>query len=165
MLVFRKIAMGTALLALLGSAQLTLAGQGKTADAKSVERGRYLVQIGGCNDCHTSGYALGAGKVAEEQWLTGDQLGWKGPWGTTYPANLRNFAAQMSEKQWIRFAQAAETRPPMPWYDLRAMSKEDLRAIYRYLKASGPRGEKAPAYLPPGAEPAGPYVLFPQPPK
>jgi mono/diheme cytochrome c family protein len=60
----------------------------KTDDAQ-VKRGRYLVQIGGCNDCHTAHYPEKGGKVPEAQWLTGDALGWQGPWGTTYPTNLR----------------------------------------------------------------------------
>ena len=37
-------------------------------------RGRYLVEIGGCNDCHTPGYAMSGGKVPEKQWLVGDGL-------------------------------------------------------------------------------------------
>ena len=44
-------------------------------DMKSVERGRYLAKIAGCNDCHTPGYAQMDGKVPEKLWLTGDQLG------------------------------------------------------------------------------------------
>jgi hypothetical protein len=27
------------------------------SDSQQIERGRYLVKIGGCNDCHTVGYA------------------------------------------------------------------------------------------------------------
>jgi uncharacterized membrane protein len=38
-------------------------------------RRKYLVQIAGCNDCHTPGYATSGGKVEEKLWLTGDQLG------------------------------------------------------------------------------------------
>src|SRR5688572_2915819 len=53
------------------------------------ERGRYLVRIAGCNDCHTEGYAFANGDIDESNWLTGDALGWRGPWGTTYAANLR----------------------------------------------------------------------------
>lgn len=60
-----------------------------TAQGKYIERGRYLVKVGGCNDCHTAGYGMSAGKVPEKDWLQGDQLGWHGPWGTTYPTNLR----------------------------------------------------------------------------
>ncbi|MDX1487796.1 MAG: hypothetical protein R3268_06320, partial [Acidiferrobacterales bacterium] len=58
-------------------------------DPKLVERGRYLSVIAGCNDCHTSGYLWSNGDVPEKDWLTGDTLGWRGPWGTTYAVNLR----------------------------------------------------------------------------
>ena len=27
------------------------------------------------------------------------------------------------------------TRPPMPWFNVRAMTDEDLRAIYEYAKS------------------------------
>ena len=43
----------------------------------------------GCNDCHTAGYMQKDGQVPETEWLTGDSMGWQGPWGTTYAANLR----------------------------------------------------------------------------
>lgn len=165
MVLLRRMVVVAVLVTIAASAQWTWAAAKKRSIGPDVERGRYLVLITGCNDCHTSGYAMAAGKVAEEHWLTGDQLGWKGPWGTTYPANLRTFMAQMSEKEWIDFARTAQSRPPMPWYNLRATSSDDLRAIYRYIKASGPKGEAAPAYLPPDQEPQGPYILFPQPPK
>ncbi len=165
MVLLRKTVAGALLLTIAASAQMAWAAGKSKNGSGAIERGRYLVRIGGCNDCHTSGYAMNAGKVAEEQWLTGDRLGWRGPWGTTYPANLRNLMAQMTETQWLSFASTIETKPPMPWYDLRAMSRDDLSAIYRYVKASGPKGEAAPAYLPPEQEPKGPFILFPQPPK
>ncbi len=165
MALLRKTIAGALLLTVAASAQMAWAAGKSKSGPPVIERGRYLVRITGCNDCHTSGYAMAAGKVAEEHWLTGDRLGWKGPWGTTYPANLRTFMAQMTEKEWIDFARTAQSRPPMPWYDLRAMSTEDLRAIYRYVKASGPMGEAAPAYVPPEQEPQGPFILFPQPQK
>lgn len=128
-------------------------------------RGKYLIQIAGCNDCHTPGYVQSGGKVPENQWLKGDVLGWRGPWGTTYPANLRLKLQQLSEEQWVKFAKTAELRPPMPWFNLHAMTAQDLRAVYRFVKHLGPTGEAAPAYLPPGQEPQGPYVQFPAPPK
>lgn len=46
-----------------------------------VQRGRYLVQIASCNDCHTPGHSTTNGKVDKKLWLTGDTLG---RWGTTY---------------------------------------------------------------------------------
>ena len=129
-----------------------------------VQRGRYLVQIGGCNDCHTPGYANANGKVDEKLWLTGDKLGWRGPWGTTYAPNLRLLVKTLGEDQWLMYVRR-EMRPPMPWYNLREMSERDLRAIYRYVKHLGPAGEAAPSYLPPDQQPKPPFVQFPTPPK
>jgi mono/diheme cytochrome c family protein len=135
------------------------------AEQGMIERGRYLMRIAGCNDCHTAGYAQSGGNVPEAQWLTGDALGWSGPWGTTYPANLRLVIAGMSEQEWIQRARAAKYRPPMPWFALRDMSEADLRAAYRYIRSLGPAGKPAPAYVPPGDKAAGPVVMFPAPPK
>ena len=127
-------------------------------------RGKYLVQITGCNDCHTPGYAPSGGKVEESLWLTGDQLGWRGPWGTTYPSNLRLVVKDMTADQFVKLARS-ELRPPMPWFNLRDMSERDVKAIYAYLKYMGPAGQPAPKYLPPDKAPAGPFVQFPAPPK
>jgi len=126
-----------------------------------VQRGRYLAVIGGCNDCHTHGYAERAGDVPESDWLTGDTLGWQGPWGTTYPPNLRRLVARLGEEEWLAFVRTAQPRPPMPWYQMRAMTDEDLRALYRFIRALGPAGTPAPSYLAPGEKAAGAVVAFP----
>jgi len=129
---------------------------------RMIERGRYLVQVAGCNDCHTPGYGMANGKVPEKLWLTGDAMGWRGPWGTTYASNLRLVINQMSESQWLHMARSFEPRPPMPWFNVRAMNDADLRAIYRYVVAMGPAGSPAPAYVPPGQTPSGPVIRFPE---
>jgi len=126
------------------------------------ERGRYLVKIAGCNDCHTPGYADAGGKIPERDWLTGDSMGWRGSWGTTYASNLRLYMQYLSEDQWVTIAHTAQFRPPMPWYVLHDMTEQDLRAMYRFIRNMGPAGKPAPAYLPPEKEPEGPYILFPQ---
>ena len=131
-------------------------------DDPQVKRGRYLVEIGGCNDCHTAGYAPSGGKVPEAQWLLGDSLGWHGPWGTTYPTNLRLYMQGMTEDQWVKKAKALNTRPPMPWFNVRAMTTGDLRAMYRYVRSLEPVGKPAPAYLAPDKTPPQPYVAFPK---
>lgn len=128
---------------------------------KPTDRGRYLVIVAGCNDCHTAGYADAAGKVPEKDWLMGDRIGWRGPWGTTYSSNLRLAMQRLTEEQWITVARTVEFRPPMPWYILREMTDQDLRAIYRFIKSLGPAGEPAPAFVPPDQEPPKPYILFP----
>ena len=127
-------------------------------------RGKYLVQIAGCNDCHTAGYTASGGKVEENLWLTGDRLGWRGPWGTTYASNLRLLVKDMSAEQFVKYARS-EFRPPMPWFNLRAMTDRDVKAIHAYLKALGPAGEPAPQYVPADKTPSGPFVQFPAPPK
>ena len=136
-----------------------------TANAAQLERGRYLVKIAGCNDCHTPGYLLNAGKIPEAQWLTGDKLGWRGPWGTTYAANLRTYMQGLTEAQWLQKAKTLQTRPPMPWFTVQEMSTGDLRAMYAFIRHLGPGGEAAPAYVPPDKEPPPPFALFPSPPK
>ena len=152
-----------ALLALLMSSAAAAADAPQRPPASdAVALGRYLVQTTGCNDCHTPGYAAAHGKVSEKDWLTGDALGWHGPWGTTYAANLRLYFAGLSEAQWLNRARTIEPRPPMPWFNLRAMSDADLSAIYRFVKDAGPAGQPAPAYLPPGQPPPQPYIQFPQ---
>lgn len=153
-------------------AQAARAAEGKAPEARakaapdraSLDRGRYVVRIAGCNDCHTPGYGLSGGKVPESQWLVGDKLGWRGPWGTTYASNLRLAMQKLTEQEWVKLAKTAEYRPPMPWFALHAMSEQDLRAVYRFVRSLGPAGEAAPAYLPPGQAPAGPAVTFPLPP-
>lgn len=136
--------------------------QGADAGVKAqIDRGRYLVQVGGCNDCHTPGYGPAEGRVSEKLWLTGDMLGWSGPWGTTYASNLRLFMAQHTEASWLKVARTFKPRPPMPWFNVHAMNDRDLRALYQYVRHLGPAGQPAPAYVPPGQAPQGPAVRFP----
>jgi mono/diheme cytochrome c family protein len=136
-----------------------------TTGAQDMERGRYLVRITGCNDCHTPGFAESGGQVPEGQWLTGGTLGFRGPWGTTYASNLRLYFARLSEDQWVQTARTLNTRPPMPWFNVRALNEPDLRALYRYVRALQPAGAPAPPFVPAGREPPGPAVRYPTPAK
>jgi len=162
---FRNSVVVSVFLLMTASIQCAFADQAKPSRPNLIERGSYLVKIAGCNDCHTPGYTQAGGKVPEKQWLIGDRLGWRGPWGTTYASNLRLHIQEVSEDQWVEMARTAELRPPMPWFNLHAMTAQDLRALYRFIRYLGSAGEPAPAYLPPDREPRGPYVMFPPPPK
>jgi mono/diheme cytochrome c family protein len=138
--------------------------QHKNVDAKAqatIERGRYLIKTAGCNDCHTPGYAQTAGDVPEAQWLIGDALGYQGPWGTTYPINVRQFMQSLTEAQWLAIARNP-ARPPMPWFALRDMTDEDLSALYRYVRTLGPSDQAVPAYVEPGKPVNGPVVRWPE---
>ena len=128
-------------------------------------RGRYLVEIGGCNDCHTAGFAPNGGNIPEDQWLQGDTLGYRGPWGTTYAINLRQYFSDINEDAWVEKAKSLRTKPPMPWWALNAMTEDDLRAVYRYTRSLGSSDSKVPAYLPPAEEPKTPYIQWPSPPE
>lgn len=135
------------------------------SESDQIDRGRYLVTIAGCNDCHTPGYLLNDGQVPETQWLLGDSFGWRGPWGTTYPSNLRLVADALTEAQWVAMAKVLKARPPMPWFNLNQMKEDDMKAIYQYIRHLGAAGEPAPAYIPPDQEPPPPYATFPAPPQ
>jgi hypothetical protein len=125
-----------------------------------VEVGRYLVRIGGCNDCHTEGFAPSGGQTPEAQWLTGSREGLRGPWGTTYAKNLRLFVNSMTEDEFVQVMRTRKAAPPMPWPSVNAMHESDTRAIYQYIKTLNPTGEQAPANVPPGQEPTTPYITF-----
>lgn len=155
---------GTLLAGVLATWSLAAPAAGNGIAKDMVERGRYLTVVAGCNDCHTPGYAASDGKVAERHWLVGDQVGYRGPWGTTYPSNLRRYFANVSEREWLQTARNASYRPPMPSPALRAMTDEDLRAIYHFVRSLGPAMSLVPSYVPPEEQPMGPVVLFPLPP-
>jgi mono/diheme cytochrome c family protein len=129
-------------------------------NAAAIERGRYLVKTAGCNDCHTPGYAQTAGQVHESLWMKGDALGYQGPWGTTYPINVRLYMQSMTEEQWLQVARQP-ARPPMPWFALRDMTDADLSALYHYVRSLGEPGDPAPEFVPPGKTPQTPVVRFP----
>lgn len=133
---------------------------------KELERGRYMMVVGSCNDCHTSQFAPRDGKVAEKEWLLGSgPLGFRGPWGTTYAPNLRVVVSRMSEAQWVKYAKEVKTRPPMPWFNLNQWKEADLKALYQYIKHMPAVVTPTKAYLPPDQEPQPPYVQWPAPPK
>jgi mono/diheme cytochrome c family protein len=141
----------------MGNAQAT-----KGPDPKQIERGRYVVELGGCNDCHTAGYGDAGGKAPESERLKGDTLGYRGPWGTSYPTNLRLSIGKMTEAEWLKYGKTLMTRPPMPWFNVRAMTDEDLRALYQYVKSlPGGSGTPSPAFLPPDKQPKPPYIQWP----
>lgn len=131
----------------------------------AVSRGQYLVEIAGCNDCHTAGFAPSGGAVPVQEWLAGDVLGFRGPWGTTYPPNLRKFFTTLTEEQWVSTAKNMKTRPPMPWWALNAMTNDDLVAIYRFVKTLGPSDATVPAFVPPGEPASAPFIQWPEAPE
>jgi mono/diheme cytochrome c family protein len=129
------------------------------ADASEIDRGRYMVLTGHCNNCHTAGYPSKQGNVPEKEWLLGNPVGFRTPAGTTYASNLRLLVQDFTEDQWIQYVKTTKPRPPMPWWNLYDTTEQDLRAMYKYIKHLGPAGQPAPQFVPPDQEPAPPYEL------
>jgi cytochrome c553 len=144
------------------------AGQ-NTASAKAgrVERGRYLVTIAACNDCHTP--KLDAQMTLDtNRLLSGrpqatmppmqstteikaslDLTAWAGPWGNSYAANLTpdketGLGSRYTEQSFIQTIRTGKKpegealAPPMPWPVYRNMTDEDLKAVYAYLQTLKP---------------------------
>lgn len=129
----------------------------RAATSAELARGRYLVVYGSCNDCHTPGWIDSDGLTPVSRWLTGNAVGFRGPWGTVYPANVRLRFAQISEDEWLFMIRTRGGHPPMKWTDLRALTVADRRAIYRFVRSLGPAGSPAPISVPPGRDPTTPY--------
>ena len=150
---------------MLVAGALTCAAYAHAQDAK-LERGKYMVLTGHCNNCHTAGYAQREGNVPEKDWLLGSGAqGWRGPWGTTYASNLRINVHAKSEADWVSYIKNLKARPPMPWWSTKATSEEDLRAMHHYIRQLGPAGAPAQPYLPPDTEPKPPFIQYPMPPR
>jgi len=141
-------------------------------EADQVARGKYLVTITGCNDCHTPGYFYGTPDTSRT--LSGSELAWKGPWGVSYPRNITP-EPQTGIGAWsdsdivaaIRTGKRPDGRillPPMPWPDFAALTDEDAMAIAKYLKTLMPVMHQVPDIIPPGAPVKGSYFTLPAPP-
>ena len=119
-------------------------------------RGKYLVQIGACNDCHTPGWRSSDGNVPVASWMTGSQVGLREHWGTDYPINVRVWFHVIDESAWLFAVKTRGGR--MQWHDLRHLTVDDQRAIYRFVRSLGPKGQPAPQDVPANREPKTPYI-------
>ena len=162
----------SALAALALSCATTSSPPAPMTQQQKIERGEYLTTIMGCNDCHTPGTFYGAPDF--ERKLAGSELGWVGPWGTSYARNLTP-DAETGIGNWseddivkaIRTGQRADgspVLPPMPWPMFSRMPDEDAYAVAAYLRSLPPVLHKVPDKLPPGAKVTGAALVFPPPP-
>ena len=133
----------------------------------SIERGLQVSIIGGCHDCHTEGYSESEGKIDPEKALRGHSVGWRGPWGTSYASNLRRTFQGMNERGCAEYLKGFRARPPMPWYNVRAMETVDLQSLCLYIRSLGEPGDHPPAGVDADKEPTTPYIQLvpPQMPK
>lgn len=130
-----------------------LAVSGVEANPALVNKGRYLVTLAGCGDCHTPGHFFG--KPDASRLLGGSEVGFEVPGlGYFYGSNLTPDAetglGKWTEAQIItaiRKGVRPDGRilaPVMPVQNFAKLTDEDARAIAAYLKSLKPVSNKVP---------------------
>jgi hypothetical protein len=89
---------------------------------------------------------------------------WAGPWGVSFALNLTpDVATGIGEWSEETFIQAMRTGkhqgqpngrdilPPMPWFNLKEMTDDDLKALWAYLRSIPPIKNQVPLPEPPSA--------------
>lgn len=124
----------------------------KAADP-AVERGKYLVTMASCHDCHTPGYFFG--KPDMTRYLGGSDVGFEIPGlGTFYGPNLTPDKATGSggwtDAQIVAAVQTGVRpdgrmlAPIMPWHAFSQLTKQDVNAIVAFLRSVPAVDHKAP---------------------
>ena len=125
-------------------------------------RGKYLVSVIPCTDCHTPGTFLGHPDTA--RYLGGSDVGFEIPGlGVFYGPNLtpdKETGLGNWSKEAIATAITAGKRPDgrmlapaMPVDSFKHLTREDALAIAAYLKSLPPIKNKAPGPFGPGEKP------------
>lgn len=172
----RWTALASALTVLIAAASLSCVTATQKAPAAMTQaekqaRGEYLTTIMGCNDCHTPGTFYGKPDFGRK--LAGSELGWVGPWGTTYARNLtpdhETGLGTWSEDDIVKTirtgmrADGSIVLPPMPWPMYTNLSDDDAYSIAAYLKSLPAVSHKMPDKLPPGSKAMPNDWVLPQP--
>jgi mono/diheme cytochrome c family protein len=134
------------------------------AQQAQAERGKYLVAIAGCNDCHTPGYFFG--KPEMSRYLGGSDVGFEIPGlGVFHGPNLtpdsETGLGNWSVGQIVTTLQTGkrpdgrELAPSMPWRAFASLTKDDATAIAVFLKSLPPVKNKVPGPFGPAEKPTG----------
>ncbi|HEY6509344.1 MAG TPA: c-type cytochrome [Vicinamibacterales bacterium] len=154
-----------------------LAEGGQGASQSPAERGKYLVGITGCHDCHSpkvSGMTPDLARALSgrpsttqvpaptkvEVHASLDFTAFAGPWGQTVASNLTPDAAtgigtRYNEASFItamrtgKKPNGTQIQPPMPNEVYQNMTDDDLKAIWAYLRSVKPIRNPVLAGLPP----------------
>ena len=127
-----------------------------------IARGKYLVQFGGCNDCHTPGYFFGKPDMARA--FAGSEVGFEIPGlGVFHGPNLtpdkETGLGNWSKAQIVDALQKGtrpdgrQLAPIMPWKAFANLTKADANAIAAYLKSLAPISHKVPGPFGPSETP------------
>jgi mono/diheme cytochrome c family protein len=127
-------------------------------------RGKYLVDIAGCNDCHTPGYFFG--KPDMSRFLGGSEVGFEIPGlGVFHGPNLtpddETGLGKWSVAEIVKALQTGvrpdgrELVPVMPWRAFANLTKDDANAIATYLKSVPAVKNKVPGPFGASDKPTG----------
>jgi mono/diheme cytochrome c family protein len=139
--------MRTGLKASLAAAAMLGASGAALADDAEIARGKYLVTIASCNDCHTPGYFLG--KPDFSRTLGGSDVGFTIPGlgafvGPNLTPDKETGLGNWTDGQVIAAIAAGVTpngrrlAPIMPYAALSHLSSDDAHAIVAYLRSLPP---------------------------
>ena len=134
-----------------------------------IARGKYLVEFGGCNDCHTPGYFLGKPDVM--RYLSGSDVGFEIPGAGVFVAPNLTPDKETGLGQWSKdeIIAALQTgvrpdgrmlSPIMPWPAFAKLTKADVSAIADYLRSLPPISSKAPGPFGPNEKLAIPVMAL-----
>jgi mono/diheme cytochrome c family protein len=134
-----------------------------SAAESQIERGKYLVILGGCSDCHTPGYFLG--KPDMSRYLGGSDVGFTIPGlGAFVGRNLTpdkdtGLGNWTTEQIITAFTtgmrpDGRQLAPIMPWDALSHLTSEDAQAIAAYLKSLPPVNHEVPGPFGPNEKPS-----------
>jgi cytochrome c553 len=155
----------TLVLATTGAIVITTALTAQST-SRRIERGRYLVSIAACNDCHSpkidaqgtpdmsrmlSGRPATTPPPAQGSEIRAslDLTAWSGPWGNSYAANLTpdketGLGSRYTEESFVKTIRTGKKpegealAPPMPWPVYRTMTDADLKSVFAYLQTLKP---------------------------
>jgi len=143
------------------------------ADQAQIARGKYLVQLGGCNDCHTPGYFRG--KPDFKRYLGGSDVGFEVPGvGVVAGPNLTS-DPETGLGRWTtgQITKALRTgvrpdgrvlSPVMPWPAFANLTPADVDAVVAFLKSLPPVKHEVPGPFSANQEPSI-FVMKLTPPK
>lgn len=169
--------LAVSLLAILVTAMVAWSAEAQTDLNKEYQlaRGKYIVNaLADCTGCHTPRDRTG--QFIKERFLAGvpegskpgagppGNVGFTGPWGTSFPANLTpdketglgglsftDFDNAM-RRGLYKDPKTGTTRamlPEHPWMGYQNMTDDDVRAIWAYLQTIPAVKNRVPAPVPP----------------
>jgi len=133
------------------------------ADEAQIARGKYLVTIGGCSDCHTPGTFLG--HPDKDKFLGGSDVGFAIPGLGVFPGRNLTPDKQTGLGSWtdaeIVKAMTTGVRPDgrtlapiMPYMALSELTPTDTQAIVAFLRSIKPVANAVPGPFGPNEKPS-----------